>query len=125
MTKSQSPEMTALASRFSLADLFDRVGRLRPFRDLPPEITAEIASFDVVRITTRTAGETVITEELIRVKTRDRRTVEIARRGQGSLSARVVRTKPLRPGLVSVRERSAGASPDGCCGSGGGKTRIG
>ena len=65
--------------QFNLCDLFDLAGRLRPLKDLPPEIAAEIASFDVIKITVRTAGETVITEELIRVKTRDRRTAEIAR----------------------------------------------
>jgi hypothetical protein len=59
---------TLPAYRFSLADLFDRAGRLRPLGELPPEVQAEIASFEIVRVTTRRTGETVITEELIRVK---------------------------------------------------------
>ncbi len=66
--------MTMLSYRFNLADLFDRAGRLRPLAGLPPEVQTEIASFEVVRVTTRRNGETVTTEELIRVKTRDRRT---------------------------------------------------
>jgi hypothetical protein len=107
-------ESTATASlarayRFNLCDLFDRLGRLRSLADLPAEIAAEIASFDVVRITTRTAGETVTTEELIRVKTRDRRTAAISRRGGSSFSPGVLRSQPLTRGLVTVRERSAGA----------------
>ena len=100
---------TTITYRFNLFDFFDRAGRLRPFTDLPPEIAAEVASFDVVRITTRTSGDTVITEELIRVKTRDRRTAEVARRGGDSFSARVIRIKPLARRVVTVRERSAGA----------------
>ena len=67
--------------RFNLADLFDRAGRLRPLAELPPDILAEIASFDVVRITIRRTGETVTTEELIRVKTRDCRTAAVTMRG--------------------------------------------
>jgi hypothetical protein len=96
---------------FSVADLFDAAGRLRPFDDLPPSVVAQIASFDVVRVTTRLAGETVITEELIRVKMRDRRTAAITRRGGDSVSARAVRRKPIARGLVTSTERSAG---EGC-----------
>ena len=58
-----------LTRRFTLGELFDRLRRLRPFRKLPPEIAAEIASFDVLRMTTRTNGDTVVIDELIRVKT--------------------------------------------------------
>jgi hypothetical protein len=97
-----------LTRRFNLGELFDRLGRLRPFRELPPEIAAEIASFDVVRITTRTDGTTVVTEELIRVKTRDRRTAEIARRGGDSFSARTLRIQPIVRGVVRTSERSVG-----------------
>lgn len=50
------------APRFNLGDLFDRAGRLWPLGELPPEVQAEIASFEVVRITTRGNGETVSTE---------------------------------------------------------------
>jgi hypothetical protein len=96
-------------SRFSLGDLFDRAGRLRPFNELPPEVQAEIASFDIIRVTTRRKGETVSTEELIRVKTRDRWTAEIARRGGDTATRTSLRRKPLRPGLVKTLERSAGA----------------
>jgi hypothetical protein len=99
----------AIAYRFSLGDLFDDIGRLRPFKDLPPEVQAGIASFDVVKITTRSVGETVTTEELIRVKLRDRRTAEVARRGSGSLSARVLRSQPLKRAIATTRERTAGA----------------
>jgi hypothetical protein len=102
---SMGSQRRTVAYQFSLVDLFDSSGRLRRFEDLPPEIAAEIASFEIVRITMRTEGETITTEELIRVKTRDRRTAEIARRGGGSISERVIRIKPLRPGLVTSRER--------------------
>jgi hypothetical protein len=96
------------AHRFNLGELFDRAGRLRPFEELPPEVQAEIASFEVVRITTRGNGETVTTEELIRVKTRDRRTAQIAKRGGAWASARVLSEKPLQRRLVTTGERSIG-----------------
>ena len=116
MANQKNRTFDALVSRFSLADLFDQAGRLRPFKDLPPEIQAEIASFEVVRVSTRTAGETVITEELIRVKTRARQTAEVARRGCGSVSfdprtgqARVIRSQALQRAVVTTVERSAGS----------------
>jgi hypothetical protein len=100
---------SAIVSQFSLADLFDRAGRLRQLKDLPPEILTEIKSFDVVRLTTRKVGETVITEELIRIQTRDRRTAEVARRGPDSLSGRRLRMHPLAPNTTTAIERSAGS----------------
>jgi hypothetical protein len=68
------------SNRFNLGELFDHAGRLRPPGDLPPALQNEIASFEVVRITTRGKRETVTTEELIRVKTRDRRTAQVSKR---------------------------------------------
>jgi hypothetical protein len=108
MPKKIGRNLPAVVYRFNLADLFDRAGRLRPLGELPPEIQAEIASFDIVRVTTRTDGERVITEELIRVKTRDRRTARVVR-DCTSVSARRINQKPLQPRVVTVRERSAGA----------------
>jgi hypothetical protein len=109
-------EATTVARRFNLGDLFDRAGRLRPLNALSLEIQAEIASFEVVRVTTREAGETVITEELIRIKTRDRRTAEVARRGGGSMSfdqrtgqLRAIRSQPLQSAVVTTVERSMGS----------------
>jgi len=97
------------AHPFNLGDLFDRGGRIRPLGELPLEVQTEIASFEVVRMTTRGNGETVTTEELIRVKTRDRRTAQITRRGQTTGTARTLSLKPLQRGLVTTRERSAGS----------------
>jgi hypothetical protein len=101
-------QTAAVTLKFSLADLFDRAGRLRPLAELPPEIQDEIASFEVQRVTMRRDGETVITEELIRVKTRDRRTAAVIRRGSGCMSTRNMRQKPLAPSVVTTRERSVG-----------------
>ena len=98
-----------LAFRFSLADLFDRAGRLRPFAELPAKGSGEAASFDVVRTTIRREGETVTTEELIRLKVRDGRKAEIARRGGTTIRAKLLRSKPLKRGIVTTRERSAGS----------------
>jgi hypothetical protein len=55
---------------FNLGDLFDRAGRLRPLGELPPEVQAEIASFEVVRFRIRRNGETEMPEGLIGVKAR-------------------------------------------------------
>jgi hypothetical protein len=57
----------------------------------------------------RREGEAVITEELIRVKTRDRRIAEIARRGGDTVTRTTIRRKPLLPALATVLERSAGS----------------
>jgi hypothetical protein len=95
--------------RFNLGELFDRAGRLRPLGELPPEIQTEIASFEVVRTTVRTNGETVATEELIRVKTRNGRTAQLARRGGATVTARTLSVPPLQRRLVTTRERSAGS----------------
>src|SRR5829696_4275101 len=95
--------------RLNLADLFDRLGRLKPFKDLPPEVAQEIASFDVVRITRTTGGATVVTEELIRVKTRDRRAASIARRGGTSITPREVRSQPITRALVTSHKALAGS----------------
>jgi hypothetical protein len=54
-------------------------------------------------------GETVRTEELIRVKTGDRRTAEIARRGGTTLAARSIRNQPIVRGVVKTTERMVGA----------------
>ena len=94
------------AYRFNLGELFDRAGRLRPLEELPPEVQAEIASYEIVRVNTRRTGETVITEELIRVKTRDRRTAQMATRGGSWGTSRVLSEQPLVRRLVTTRERS-------------------
>jgi hypothetical protein len=60
-------------------------------------------SFDVARTSTRTRGETVITEELIRVKLQGRRTAEVTRREPGSPTERKIRSQPLRHRLVTIR----------------------
>jgi hypothetical protein len=95
--------------RFNLGEFFDRAGRLLPLGEVPPDVQAEIASFEVVRITTRSNGETVTTEELIRVKTRDRRTARVVKRGLTTATARSISEKPLGPRLVTTRERSVGS----------------
>ena len=94
---------------FNLGNLFDRAGRLRPLGDLPPEVQGEIASFEIVRVTTRRTGETVITEELIRVKTRDRRTAQMTTRGGSWRTSRVLSERPLVRRLVTTRDRSVGS----------------
>ena len=81
--------------RFSLAELFDAVVCLRPLADLPPEVATEVASFELVRVTTRRIDETEITEELIRVNLRDRRTAATLRRGTGFVSTKALHCKPL------------------------------
>jgi hypothetical protein len=95
--------------QFSLAVLFDQAGRLRALNELPPEILAEIKSFEVVRTTRRVKGETLITEELIRVKTHDRRTASVTRRGGTTISAKAFISQPLlRRRITTVRERRIG-----------------
>jgi hypothetical protein len=58
-------------------------------------VQVKIASFEVVRVTMRRTGQTVITEELIRVKTCDRRTGQVARGGQATISANCLSERPL------------------------------
>jgi hypothetical protein len=94
--------------RFSLADLFDAAGRLRPFEELAPELQEQIASFDVIRTTIRQERETVTTEELIRVRLRDNSTAEISQRAT-TASAKVLRCKPLSRRVITTHERSAGS----------------
>ena len=84
------------AYRLNLGDLFDRAGRLRPLGELPSDIQQQIASFDVVRTTVRRHGATTTTEEVIRVKTRARRTPQIISRGQTSLTGGASAAGPLR-----------------------------
>src|SRR5687767_6663735 len=102
-------ESAVPAHRFNLGDLFDRAGRLRPLGELPAEVQAEIASFEVVRVTTRVKGDAVTTEELIRVKTRNRRTAQVVKRGQTTGAATSISVKPLLRRLVTTRECSAGS----------------
>lgn len=90
-----------------LADLFDAEGRLRPVQELPEATIGAIATFDILRTTIQTAGETITTEELIRVKLRDGRRAEVSRRA-GSASRRVLRQQPLRPRRLTFAERSIG-----------------
>jgi hypothetical protein len=99
----------AKSDRFNLGELFDRAGRLRPLNELPANIQAEIASFEIVRMRVRDNDATVTTEELIRVKTRDRRTAQITKRGQTTGTARTLTQGAVRPRLVTTIERSAGS----------------
>lgn len=107
--RKRAVESVVPAHRFNLGELFDRAGRLRPLGELPREAQAEIAFFEIVRVTTHGNGETVTTEELIRVKTRDRRTAQVQKRGGAWASARMLSEKPLQRRLVTTRERSAGS----------------
>lgn len=94
-----------------LGDLFDETGNLRALRELPPEIAAEVSSFDVLKVKIRRAAGTVVTEELIRVRLRDRRTASIGRRGAragDSIGHRAIHLNPLQRRLVTTQERSAG-----------------
>jgi len=86
----------------------DPLGRLRPFESPPPELLAEIASFEVVRTTVHRKGDATVTEELIRVKLRDRGVAEIAKRGGDSLKLRVIRRRPLKRGIVRTVTRNDG-----------------
>ena len=101
--------LARIGPRVSLADLFDAAGRLRPLSELPPELTTAIAAFDVGRTTTWCKGETVITEELVRVKLRDGRKARVTRGGPTTLSSRMVSQKPPQRRIVTTRERWVGA----------------
>jgi hypothetical protein len=55
----------------TVAELFDKAGRLRHVKDLPLGVAAQLAQFELVRITTRQKGKLTVTEETIRVQLRD------------------------------------------------------
>src|SRR5262245_4377168 len=93
---------------FRLTDLFDRAGRLKPFHELPESITTQIASFDVVRTRIQRKRDSIVTEELIRVKLRDRRTATVRRRGPTTVSAHEVVLQPTKPPrVVTVQAKRA------------------
>ena len=50
-----------MSSEVTLADLFDAQGQLRSIHELPAAVAAQIASFDVKRITVRKKGDATIT----------------------------------------------------------------
>lgn len=94
----------------NLADFFDPAdGSLRALGELSREQQACVLAFEVRRITIRSTAETIVTEELIRVRLRSGRTAAISKRGGGSLTARRMAQKPVRPRLAVKRERSAGS----------------
>ncbi len=94
---------------FTVADFFDQYGRLRPLGELPTQLQAHVALFEVVRVTTELKGETLTTEELIRVKTRDRRIAKIGRQGGITVTPSSMQQRPLKPRLVTRLERHVGS----------------
>jgi hypothetical protein len=110
--RKRAVESVVPAHRFNVGELFDRAGRLRPLGELPREAQAEIAFFEIVRVTTHGNGETVTTEELIRVKTRDRRTAQVQKRGGAWASARMLsETASAAPGDHARALRGLSSTP--------------
>jgi hypothetical protein len=95
--------------RSCLVDLFDKLGRLRPFDELAPDIQAQIKKFEIRRRRMRRDGETTVTEELIRVVLRDGRTAKLTERGGGYASGKTVAIEPTVRRIVTTTERSVGA----------------
>lgn len=75
----------------TIADLFDAQGHLKPVHELAANVAAQVASFDVVRITTRRDGDSTITEELIRIALRGGTKAAVTRpRSRGRILAQVM-----------------------------------
>jgi hypothetical protein len=62
------------------AELFNEEGLLKSPKDLSRKVSAHIASFEIVRITTRQSGEVHVTEEVVQVKLRNGQHVSARRR---------------------------------------------
>jgi hypothetical protein len=75
--------MNPMHRKATIADLFDDQGCLRSVYELPPEVAAQIASFEVIRVTVRRKRDVTITEELIRVTLRNKTTASVRKRSAG------------------------------------------
>jgi hypothetical protein len=104
-------------------ELFDRAGRLKPLESLPAHVAAQIASFDIIKTTVRREGETITTEELIRVKTRDRKTATVARRGGTTVTEKHIKSQPIARRLVTTQEKAIGRGRTAAAGAVTGQTR--